>query len=541
MVDVSIDAVSPATAYAGQTVTVTGLNMGTAGSVLIRRRLDVVSPGGQSQPWQMNAPAIRVNANTMTFVVPNFGPDIIDEQELVVYPAGGQFWSLVDGHGQRTSISTTTLFRVVPVPTMPKITTVSPATAYAGQTVTITGPNVGSVGNVLIRMAASAATVTTAPWGASALTHQVNATTVTFVVPDFGTQIGDYQELVLNPMAGEYWAVGDIYATIGANSTARSDVFRVVLAPVGPPANAGSLIVLSGNPNQPVTDSAGVVHDPKYGTITNPAPSPAAYPGGIAPWPVYTGLTVTVTGPNVGIATSVDISMQVSYAPATYRTLSAPLTPVNQLVSTFTFPNFGDSISGTASLSIRYVIDGQTHLSYPYAVAVSVPPAPTGPAAPVATTSGYGSDIAPGPYWGPLAVARWQFRDPNDTDSTTNTWVVPINPREMSSVWPARTFTQKHTTSVTGQLLLFEGPPSPVNFTFSGAILDADHYDLLRSWVYDRRTAVEITDHYGRVLTVILTQFDAKPKNARGNYWRHEYTVTGMLLSVGRPTLVPTP
>jgi hypothetical protein len=123
-------------------------------------------------------------------------------------------------------------------------------------------------------------------------------------------------------------------------------------------------------------------------------------------------------------------------------------------------------------------------------------------------------------------VQRWQFHDPYA--SPAETWTVPINPREMDSPFFAKNVTSRVTTAVNGQALMFEGAAEPHEWTFSGAILTAEHYAELKRWV-DKNNRVRITDHFGRTLEVYLLAFAPTPKRSLGKYWRHEYTVRALV------------
>lgn len=130
-------------------------------------------------------------------------------------------------------------------------------------------------------------------------------------------------------------------------------------------------------------------------------------------------------------------------------------------------------------------------------------------------------------------VQRWQFYDP----ATTDTWTMPANPSEMSPVHERRSIEVMATTAVDGQVLLREGSRVPAEFSFSGKTLNYTHYETLRSWVYDRPNRIQITDHFGRPLTVVLRDFKATPNRARNRYWYHQYEVTGVILDVGAATV----
>lgn len=135
-------------------------------------------------------------------------------------------------------------------------------------------------------------------------------------------------------------------------------------------------------------------------------------------------------------------------------------------------------------------------------------------------------------------VTRWHFYDPAleyerpnlSADSMWHLeWTVPINPREMSSPFPEKSVTIRQTTALNGQVLLYEGSSPPANWTFSGAILDWEHYWRLQVWS-SKGNRIVITDHFGRDIVCYLTRFDPSPKRAIGRYWRHEYTMSALVL-----------
>lgn len=131
-------------------------------------------------------------------------------------------------------------------------------------------------------------------------------------------------------------------------------------------------------------------------------------------------------------------------------------------------------------------------------------------------------------------IQRWVFTDP----STGESYTVPINPNAMTPLFPAKQLTFQATTAIDGQLLMWEGQPQPQDWQFSGDILDEAHHEALRSWVYDHQGRLQITDHFGRQLLVVLRSFEPTPKRAVGKYWRHTYLVRGTVISVGAPTVL---
>lgn len=122
-------------------------------------------------------------------------------------------------------------------------------------------------------------------------------------------------------------------------------------------------------------------------------------------------------------------------------------------------------------------------------------------------------------------VMRWALYDPHNGES----WIMPINPREMSSPFPEKAVSLRQTTAIDGRALLFEGSSTVPDWTFSGRILTADHYAQLLYWS-QKRNRITITDHFGRIIPCYLLKFDPTPKRAINRYWSHDYTMTAMVL-----------
>lgn len=134
------------------------------------------------------------------------------------------------------------------------------------------------------------------------------------------------------------------------------------------------------------------------------------------------------------------------------------------------------------------------------------------------------------------AFKRWTISD------ATETYTFTVNPNAMTSPFPERNILLKATTAIDGQVILMEGARAATNWTFSGDILDHTQYEALRSWVLDRvGRRVVVADHFGRNLVCVLTKFDPTPKRAVGRYWRHTYTISAIVISVGAATVSEVP
>lgn len=127
-----------------------------------------------------------------------------------------------------------------------------------------------------------------------------------------------------------------------------------------------------------------------------------------------------------------------------------------------------------------------------------------------------------------MAVQRWTFTD--GASSVT----LPINPADMGGSLFLELAVSTY-TSLRGRVLVTEGAPTPGTITFSGDILEQDHYDLFVTWrpggAHGRRR-ITITDHYNREIRGILTSWQPTPKRSPKYPWRHSYTASFLVLGV---------
>lgn len=262
----------------------------------------------------------------------------------------------------------------------------------------------------------------------------------------------------------------------------------------------------------------------------------------LSPYPGTPGTTITGTGPDLGVCTSIVIYITEVVGGNTNATrvvnLTASLTRVDQNTVTFTMPDFGVVVPTAAKAKAIYTVSSVQYYTNIYSYETDVTSVTPPPATPPTPTYGYSIPDNPMKY--PSSVQKWQFHDPYDGNSGTNTWTFEVNPDAMSEPWPTRTINAAYTTAVDGQVLLTEGAPQLAQWTFAGQIYNAHQYDMFRSWVYDRNRRVQVKDHFGRIITCLLTKFDTTPVGRRSDYWRHSYQITALVISVGQPTEVPS-
>lgn len=132
-----------------------------------------------------------------------------------------------------------------------------------------------------------------------------------------------------------------------------------------------------------------------------------------------------------------------------------------------------------------------------------------------------------------MPVKRWVFTDPFVGES----WTVPQNPREMSSLFGEKAVSMRTTTAVDGQPIVFEGNTPLAQWEFSGTVRTQEHYLELQRWV-NKRNRIVITDHFGRTIPCYLIDFAPVPRRAINVYWFHDYTVRAIITgSIGEPTV----
>lgn len=122
-----------------------------------------------------------------------------------------------------------------------------------------------------------------------------------------------------------------------------------------------------------------------------------------------------------------------------------------------------------------------------------------------------------------MALYRWRYDDPFDTNPSTNSFVFPHNPKSCTSPVLDRAITAQGTLS--GGVAVWEAPQTPKQWSYVGRVESKAHYDALIAW-HQRKNHFTVTDHFGRVMTVVPQVCDLVPATRRQNYWEHEYTIT---------------
>lgn len=126
-----------------------------------------------------------------------------------------------------------------------------------------------------------------------------------------------------------------------------------------------------------------------------------------------------------------------------------------------------------------------------------------------------------------MARIAWLWED--QTDGTVQK--MPINPNEGASPTFAKSLTKQRSVAPgdQGNTLIFEGADQPTEFSFSGAILEQEHYEFLLK-IWQKRHLVKLTDDLGRSFIIYLETFTPKRVRSATRPWRHTYDVSAVVV-----------
>ncbi len=122
-------------------------------------------------------------------------------------------------------------------------------------------------------------------------------------------------------------------------------------------------------------------------------------------------------------------------------------------------------------------------------------------------------------------VVRWKF----DDDVLSTTYTVPINPNSGGTPNFQKSLNVSNTAGPNGNVLVFEGRDAPRQMQVSGVILDQTHLDNLQLWA-EKRYQVTLTDDLSRVFSIYITGFEAKRTRAQSHPYKHEYTLSYIIV-----------
>lgn len=124
-------------------------------------------------------------------------------------------------------------------------------------------------------------------------------------------------------------------------------------------------------------------------------------------------------------------------------------------------------------------------------------------------------------------MSSWTLYDP----ATLETWVMPINPDEMTSPYHVKQIrTAYGIKSGLDRLRGFMTPPQPKEWQWSGVIRTQAHYEAYEEWAA-KGGEIHVTDHLGRTWEVFIQAFEPEERKPTANVpWRYRYTVRCLLM-----------
>lgn len=122
-------------------------------------------------------------------------------------------------------------------------------------------------------------------------------------------------------------------------------------------------------------------------------------------------------------------------------------------------------------------------------------------------------------------VVKWQFFDLYQKGPSPWDYVFEINPNEGGALIMEKTVTQHSNTGPNRMTVLQEGQNSASTITFSGVILDQDHFEAMEYW-FQKRVMLEIRDDLGRRYRGILSGWVPQRPRRTYNFWYHTYSAT---------------
>lgn len=116
-------------------------------------------------------------------------------------------------------------------------------------------------------------------------------------------------------------------------------------------------------------------------------------------------------------------------------------------------------------------------------------------------------------------VVRWTFTDVWGGAS----WTFNINPNEGGSPSFEKQLNIATNVGPYRGGIIQEGRMLPPTITFSGVIIEREHYEALEEW-FLQRILLDLDDDVGRTFRGVFSQFD--PQRARRPYnpWYHTYS-----------------
>lgn len=159
-------------------------------------------------------------------------------------------------------------------------------------------------------------------------------------------------------------------------------------------------------------------------------------------------------------------------------------------------------------------VDGQVQ-TQTFTVLLVVPPDDTIPGS---------TDPATAPSLDP--VIHWVLEDP--MPGGIGTYTFPINPSEMSSPFPEKQLRPERTVHPSGQDVVWEGRPDPVEWSVKGTVVTEAFYDALASY-HALQRRLYVVDHHQRAWVVAFDSLTFE-KKGRPDDWMHTYSAKFLIL-----------
>jgi len=122
-------------------------------------------------------------------------------------------------------------------------------------------------------------------------------------------------------------------------------------------------------------------------------------------------------------------------------------------------------------------------------------------------------------------LVKWTFVD----DANSDSYVFAVNPNAGGTPKLEKNLTYVNTAAPNGRVLAFEGRDKQKEGKFSGTLRTQEEYEAFQTW-YDKRVQIIMTDDLERTFNIYITGFDAERVRAATAPWKHNYTVTYVII-----------
>ena len=119
----------------------------------------------------------------------------------------------------------------------------------------------------------------------------------------------------------------------------------------------------------------------------------------------------------------------------------------------------------------------------------------------------------------------WQLYDPE----LDETYDLPIGPSAQAGPLYKKRALYENTLGPDGALLRSDAVDESQHIELSGTLLIQAQFDALTTWVA-KRYPIYIVDDLGRQTLVYLQEFTPKRERSIKYPWKHNYTLTGIVL-----------